>query len=107
MTIDNITPEDWDQAIDRRAINNQVGGGHYNGLKIQPKEYVYANNLSPCLSDCLKYITRNKGDKQNRIEDLKKAIHSIELELQLTYGVDVDGNDIGNHVREFKIKPKR
>ena len=37
MSIDNATPEEWDQAIDMLAINNQVGGQHYTSLKIQPK----------------------------------------------------------------------
>ena len=49
MSIDDATPEEWDQAIDMLAINNQVGGQHYTSLKIQPKVYAYANNLSPCL----------------------------------------------------------
>ena len=43
MSIDNITPEQWDQSIDKLATNNQVGGTHYNHLKIQPIDYIYAN----------------------------------------------------------------
>ena len=43
MSIDKITPEEWDQSIDRLATNNQVGGEHYNKLRIQPIDYIYAN----------------------------------------------------------------
>ena len=43
MSIDNAAPEEWDQAIDRLAINNQVGGDHYKGNVIQPIEYIYSN----------------------------------------------------------------
>ena len=43
MSIDDATPEEWDQAIDMLAINNQVGGSNYKGNGIQPIEYIYAN----------------------------------------------------------------
>jgi hypothetical protein len=100
MSIDNATPEEWDQAIDMLAINNQVGGQHYTSLKIQPKVYAYANNLSPCLADVVKYITRKKDD---RVTDLLKAKQSIDLELQLVHGVDGEGNKIGRHTLEVEV----
>ena len=100
MSIDDATPEEWDQAIDMLAINNQVGGQHYTSLKIQPKVYAYANNLSPCLSDVVKYITRKKDD---RVTDLLKAKQSIDLELQLVHGVDGEGNKIGPYTKEVKV----
>ena len=27
------------------ALDNQVGGNHYKNLKIQPIEYIHANNI--------------------------------------------------------------
>ena len=27
------------------ALNTQVAGGHYKSLKIQPIEYIHANNI--------------------------------------------------------------
>ncbi len=43
----NIKNDDaWDQQIDELATNNQVAGRHYKTAKIQPIDYIYANNLS-------------------------------------------------------------
>jgi hypothetical protein len=64
------------------ALQSQVGGSHYKGLKIQPMEYSIANGLNACAHTAIKYITRKKGDKAKRLEDLDKAIHSIELYKQ-------------------------
>jgi hypothetical protein len=61
------------------ALHRQIGGAHYKGLKIQPMEYSIANGLNACEHTAIKYITRKKGDKAKRLEDLDKAIHSIEL----------------------------
>lgn len=64
------------------ALQRQIGGAHYKGLKIQPMEYSVANGLNACQHTAIKYITRKKGDKAKRLEDLDKAIHSIELYKQ-------------------------
>jgi len=89
MSIDNATPKEWDAAV--RATRKQVGGMHYKGAGIQPIEYSYANNLSPNLTNVVKYITRDKDDK---VKDLLKAIHYIELELELVHKVDPNGNPL-------------
>ena len=95
--------KEWDQAIDKLATNNQVAGTHYKSARIQPIDYIYANNLSYNLGSCLKYITRTKGDKKDRVTDLMKAKHFIDLELQMVYGVDSDGNDIGKYSVEVSL----
>lgn len=89
MSINDATKEDWDEAV--RATRKQVGGMHYKGAGIQPIEYSYANNLSPNLTNVVKYITRDKDDK---VKDLLKAIHYIELELELVHKVDPNGNPL-------------
>jgi hypothetical protein len=96
--------EEWDQSIDGLATNNQVEGDHYKKNVIQPIDYIYANNLSYNLGSCLKYITRTKGDKKDRVIDLMKAKHFIDLELQMVYGVDQEGNDIGDYSVEVSLK---
>ena len=58
----------------------QVGGDHYKTMKIQPNEYIMANGLNWCQGNVIKYITRYPN--KNGIEDLKKAIHYIELEIE-------------------------
>lgn len=57
----------------------QVGGTHYKELKIQPLEFAIANRLDFFQKDILKYIIRRKGDKEKRLEDLRKARHYLNI----------------------------
>ena len=70
-----VIPEDRREEL--RANEKQVGGNHYSKLKIQPMEYNLANGMNYAQANAIKYITRYKD--KNGIEDLKKAIHCIEL----------------------------
>lgn len=65
-----------------------MGGDHYK-KQIQPIEYIVANNLSFCMGNVVKYVTRDKEDK---VQDLLKAKHYIDLELELVHKCDSDGN---------------
>lgn len=60
-----------------KALDTQVGGGHYKDMKIQPVEYTLANNLGFCEGNVIKYISRYKA--KNGVEDLEKAKHYIDL----------------------------
>ena len=71
------------------ATNVQMDGEHYKNKAIQPMEYIIANKLSFCLGNVVKYITR---DKVNKVQDLLKAKHYIDLELELIHKRDPDGN---------------
>ena len=62
------------------ALETQIGGNHYNSMKIQPIEYTMANEMNPLQHTVIKYGSRYK--KKNGVEDLKKAIHSLELLIQ-------------------------
>ena len=66
------------------ALSKQEGGSHYKGYSIQPIEYAMANNLNYCQANAVKYVTRyrDKGGK----EDLLKAIHNLEILIELEYG---------------------
>lgn len=66
------------------ALEKQVGGNHYQKLAIQPMEYSMKNNLNSCQHTIVKYVTRYKD--KNGIEDLKKAIHCIEMLMEFEYG---------------------
>ena len=68
---------------DMSALNKQEGGDHYKNLKIQPVEYITANNMSFLEGNVIKYISRHS--MKNGIEDIKKVIHYCELILQLQY----------------------
>ena len=66
--------------LDLKASEKQVAGSHYSKLKIQPMQYCLENNLNYGQSNTIKYITRYQD--KNGIEDLKKAIHCIELLIE-------------------------
>ena len=71
------------QSVNSSALNIQVGGGHYKDMRIQPVEYIHANNLSFLEGNVVKYITRHKT--KNKAQDIRKIIHYCTLILQLEY----------------------
>lgn len=54
-----------------KATDYQVAGDHYKKMKIQPIEYIMANQLGFCEGAIVKYISRWR-DKGNGIDDLRK-----------------------------------
>ena len=66
------------------ALDVQIDGNHYKSLPIQPMVYSFKNKLDPCQHTVIKYVTRfrEKGGKK----DLEKAIHCIEMLMELEYG---------------------
>lgn len=71
------------------ALDIQVAGGHYKTKRIQPVEYIAANNLTFLEGCIVKRITRwrDKG-AADRFEDLNKIKHEIDLliEMETRYG---------------------
>lgn len=65
-------------------LEQQVGGNHYKDLKIQPVEYIHANNIGYMEGNVIKYVSRWRA--KNGIKDLEKAKHYIELLIQLEKG---------------------
>jgi hypothetical protein len=65
-----------------RAGKTQVGGTHYSKHKIQPWDYVAANDLGYFEGSIVKYITRwrDKGG----VEDLKKARHFLDKLIEVS-----------------------
>lgn len=63
------------------ALKHQEGGDHYKDLKIQPVEYIFANNIPFCEGNAIKYLTRWRS--KGGVEDLKKAKHFIDLLIDL------------------------
>ena len=66
------------------ALQTQVGGDHYKTLAIQPVEYITRNGLGFVEGSVIKYVTRHKA--KGGAEDIKKAIHFLNLLLELEYG---------------------
>ena len=63
------------------ALSKQEGGNHYKGYSIQPIEYIHANNIPFAEGSVIKYVTRWRD--KNGVADLKKAIHFLELLIEL------------------------
>jgi len=80
--------ENKEETKEATALNIQVGGGHYKDMKIQPIEYIHANNLSFLEGNVVKYITRHKT--KNKAQDIRKIIHYCTLILQLEYNETYD-----------------
>jgi hypothetical protein len=72
-----------DMAYD--SLEKQVGGKHYRSMKIQPAQFINENKLLFAEGNAIKYICRhsNKGKE----EDIKKAIHYLEMILERDYNV--------------------
>lgn len=62
-------------------MKKQVGGDHYAKMAIQPWEYAEGNDLSFLQGSVVKYVSRYKD--KGGIQDLKKAIHCIELMISV------------------------
>lgn len=65
------------------AFDKQEGGNHYKDLPIGPVEYCQKNKLGFCESSVIKYVTRHKN--KNGKQDILKAIHFLEMLLELEY----------------------
>lgn len=61
-------------------LEKQVAGDHYKKLKIQPVEYIQANQIGYMEGNVIKYVTRWKD--KNGIADLEKAKHYLEMLIQ-------------------------
>lgn len=71
---------------EKSPLKIQHGGTHYKDMRIQPIEYIFANQLGYCEGNVIKYITRWKT--KGGVEDLNKAKHYIELLLEEVNGLD-------------------
>ena len=69
----------------RMATEKQVGGEHYKDCKIQPVDYIVENNLTFLEGNAIKYITRHRK-KGEGSKDIEKAIHYLEMILEMEYG---------------------
>lgn len=65
------------------ALDTQEGGDHYRDMKIQPVEFITKNQI-PFIEGCvIKYVCRHRS--KNKAQDIKKAIHFLNLLLELEY----------------------
>lgn len=71
------------EGVHTSALDKQVSGNHYKDCGIQPIEYIHANGLNYFEGNAVKYITRHR--KKNGKADIEKAIHYLELLLEMEY----------------------
>jgi hypothetical protein len=67
------------------ALNKQQGGNHYKDMKIQPVEFIIANDIGFLEGNVIKYICRHHA--KNGADDIKKVIHYCEILLETKYGL--------------------
>jgi hypothetical protein len=68
-----------------QPLDVQIGGGHYKDFVLQPVEFITKNNIGFIEGNVVKYVCRHKF--KNGREDILKAIHYLELLLDLDYPV--------------------
>lgn len=64
-----------------KSLQTQVGGDHYKKYAVQPLEFAEKAELTPIIFCIFKYVCRFK-DKGRPREDLKKALHCIDVFLE-------------------------
>ena len=68
-----------------KSLDKQHGGSHYKKFKIQPAEFINENQLLFAEGNAIKYICRLSA--KGKEEDIKKAIHYLEMILERDYNV--------------------
>lgn len=63
------------------ALDVQVAGNHYKNMKIQPVEFIHANNLGFLEGCIVKRICRWRS--KDGIQDLEKIKHEVDLLIEL------------------------
>lgn len=63
-----------------KTLETQIGGNHYEDMKIQPIEFILENNLDFLQGNILKYICRYKS--KNGLQDLLKARHYLDILIE-------------------------
>ena len=72
-----------DRNLPYDAGTQQIGGSHYNVSGIQPIDFIHSNNIPYMEANVIKYVFRHKN--KNGAEDIRKAIHYLELLLEREY----------------------
>jgi hypothetical protein len=67
------------------ALDTQVGGNHYREGGIQPVQYIEANGLGFLEGCAVKRLTRHNRPTGKGRQDIEKAIHELQLLLELRY----------------------
>ena len=80
-----MTHKDLFKGTTYNSLEEQVGRKHYRNMKIQPAEFINENKLFFAEGNAIKYICRHSV--KGKEEDIKKAIHYLEMILERDYNV--------------------
>ena len=75
---------DTNKMIAEMHGKKQVGGDHYH-MEIEPAYFIRVNNIPFHEGNVIKYAVRHK--RKNGAEDIRKAIHYLEMILEMDYGI--------------------
>ena len=65
------------------AYKKQLGGSHYKSMVMQPSVFIHKHRLPFAEGSAIKYICRHSA--KGKEEDIKKAIHYLEMILERDY----------------------
>ena len=71
----------WQVTTSTGPLDVQIAGNHYKGKRIQPVEYIHANNLNFLEGCIVKRISRWR-DKDG-FQDLEKIKHEVDLLIEM------------------------
>ena len=80
--------------MSKKHSDKQIGGEHYKHMKIQPTEFIAANDIPFIEGNVIKYVCRHAH--KNGKEDVLKAIHYLNLLIEYHY----ESNDVREPVHE-------
>ena len=69
----------------KNQLETQIGGSHYKDCKIQPIEFIEANEIKFLEGCVIKRMARHDKSSGKGAEDVDKAIHELQLIKQLRY----------------------
>jgi hypothetical protein len=75
---------------------NHINPDHYNGMVIEPIEYILENRLDFCAGAIVKYVSRagkklypGKDRDQSEIADLEKVIRFAQMRINYLNGEEI------------------
>jgi hypothetical protein len=90
----------------------QIGGTHYEKCKIQPKDYIRANNLDFFEGNVVKYVSRHKEKEGEK--DILKVIDYAIMILEDVYGTHIryavlpkESSDIDTNLKKKGLTPRQ
>ena len=78
-----MTNKDMLKGVEYDSLEKQIGGKHYQSMRIQPAEFINENKLLFAEGNAIKYICRHQS--KGKADDIKKAIHYLEMILERDY----------------------